>query len=217
MVGDAEKEGKGAAGTRRKKVPDAIQAEVLVKSRRRCCVCYGLSHDEEIKPGQIAHLDQNPANGEDDNLAFLCLTHHDQFDSRTSQSKNLTATEVKTYRAQLYARFSLWNRPPSTQHLLNFLGAWIDTTAIAQTLLRIGREVTAFPDFQIELALLETDVELTDGDLAMPLLHILDNLAAWGLVSFEYSDPGDAFRFRIEQLDRKLAKEILSAIRALQP
>jgi hypothetical protein len=79
------------AMARRKRVADAIQAEVLVKSRRRCCVCYGLKRDADIKQGQIAHLDQDPANNNESNLAFLCFDHHDQFDSKTSQSKNLTA------------------------------------------------------------------------------------------------------------------------------
>jgi hypothetical protein len=47
---------------RRRRVADAVQAEVLVKSRRRCCVCYGLNRDADTKQGQIAHLDKNRAN-----------------------------------------------------------------------------------------------------------------------------------------------------------
>jgi len=50
----------------------------------------------------MAHLDQNPANSAAENLVFLCLEHHDQYDSRTSQSKGLTPQEVKSYRAELY-------------------------------------------------------------------------------------------------------------------
>lgn len=55
-----------------------------------------------MKSGQIAHLDGDSSNNTSDNLAFLCLVHHDQYDSKTNQSKNLTITEVKTYRAGLY-------------------------------------------------------------------------------------------------------------------
>jgi hypothetical protein len=54
------------------------------------------------KKGQIAHLDQNPANFKLDNLAWLCLEHHDEYDSTTSQSKGLTIREVKRYRNDLY-------------------------------------------------------------------------------------------------------------------
>ena len=55
-----------------------------------------------MKTGQIAHLDGDRSNSSVDNLAFLCLVHHDQYDSRTSQSKNLTIEEVKAYRSELY-------------------------------------------------------------------------------------------------------------------
>jgi DNA-binding MarR family transcriptional regulator len=56
----------------------------------------------EVKAGQIAHPDGDRSNSTVDNLAFLCLVHHDQYDSRTSQSKNLTVEEVKTYRTELH-------------------------------------------------------------------------------------------------------------------
>jgi predicted Zn-ribbon and HTH transcriptional regulator len=85
----------------RKKSPKAYK-DVLLKSRRRCCLCFGLKGDHGEKKGQIAHLDHDPANGRPDNLAFLCLEHHDQYDSTTSQSKSLQIGEVKAYREKLY-------------------------------------------------------------------------------------------------------------------
>src|SRR5690242_9327611 len=147
----------------RKRVSAPTQANVLVKSRRRCCVCFGLSRDDKEKRGQIAHLDKDPANSSEENLAFLCLEHHDQFDSRTSQSKGLTRAEVETYREELYSHFSQWNRTLRPQYLLNYLVSSIDNTDIARTLLKVGHEVTAFPDFQIQLALTENEVDLTDS------------------------------------------------------
>ena len=36
-----------------------------------------------------------------DNLAFLCLEHHDLYDSRSRQSKGLTIGEVKVFKAEL--------------------------------------------------------------------------------------------------------------------
>ncbi|MGF1619286.1 MAG: hypothetical protein ACFCUR_01585 [Rhodomicrobiaceae bacterium] len=53
--------------------------------------------------GQIAHVDQDSSNNSEDNLVFLCLTHHDQYDSKTSQSKNFTKKELLHYRDELYA------------------------------------------------------------------------------------------------------------------
>lgn len=86
----------------RKPISADVQANVLVRSRRRCCICYGLNRDISIKQGQIAHLDQNAANAAEDNLAFMCLPHHDEYDSRTRQSKNLSQAEVLTYRDELH-------------------------------------------------------------------------------------------------------------------
>ncbi len=86
--------------------PDA-QAQVLLRSRRRCCVCFGLNRDTAIRQGQIAHLDQNASNNAADNLAFLCFDHHDQYDSSTRQSKNFTVPEVKQFRRELYEAIKL--------------------------------------------------------------------------------------------------------------
>lgn len=71
-------------------------------SARRCCVCFGVQMDMSVKKGQIAHLDGDPSNSDFDNLAYLCMPHHDDYDSKTSQSKGLTIHEVKNYRTLLY-------------------------------------------------------------------------------------------------------------------
>lgn len=94
----------------RKSVPQSIQDAIFVKSRRRCCVCYGLHRDIGLKTGQIAHLDKNSANPAEDNLAFMCFVHHDQYDSTTRQSKNLTVKEVKVYRDELYEDIEIYFR-----------------------------------------------------------------------------------------------------------
>lgn len=93
-------------GSNRTKLAVSIQARVLTRSRRRCCICFGLSRDLDVKQGQIAHLDKNRGNDAVDNLAFLCLPHHDQYDSVTSQSKSFRPAEVKVYRDELYDYFS---------------------------------------------------------------------------------------------------------------
>src|SRR5688500_9244626 len=85
----------------RQNIPSQVQTQVLTRCRRRCSVCYGLNRDVSIKKGQIAHLDQDSSNCAIDNLVFLCFDHHDQFDSTTSQSKNLTQSEVRHYRDEL--------------------------------------------------------------------------------------------------------------------
>lgn len=98
----------------RKSVPKETENEVLAKCRRRCCICFGLERNIEIKRGQIAHLDDDPANNSLENLAFLCFDHHDEFDTSTSQSKGLTVGEVKKYRRELCAVIDeAWKQPVS--------------------------------------------------------------------------------------------------------
>ncbi len=89
---------------KRKSTPKDTETEVLIMSARRCCICFGLSGDFGEKSGQIAHLDKDPSNSSFDNLAWLCLPHHDKYDSTTSQSKGLLIGEVKRYRTLLYEK-----------------------------------------------------------------------------------------------------------------
>jgi hypothetical protein len=86
----------------RKPIPQEIITAILLSSGRRCCLCFGLNGDFEQKKGQIAHVDHNSANPDFDNLAFLCLNHHDQYDGKTRQSKGFTVQELKAYRDLLY-------------------------------------------------------------------------------------------------------------------
>lgn len=86
----------------RKHTPVDTETDVLIKSARRCTLCFYLSHDLREKIGQIAHLDKDPSNYDEDNLAFMCLEHHTLFDSKTSQHKNYTVKEVKAARVRLH-------------------------------------------------------------------------------------------------------------------
>jgi len=87
---------------KRQPVPPASATKIFLKSKRRCALCFGLNSDLGEKDGQIAHLDRKSSNNTPDNLAYLCLPHHDKYDSKPSQTRRLTATEVKHYRAALY-------------------------------------------------------------------------------------------------------------------
>jgi hypothetical protein len=86
----------------RRKINKSLETTILLKSRRRCCICFGLNRDKSLKSGQIAHLDKNPSNNKEENLAFLCFEHHDEYDSITRQKKGLSQQEVKYYRSELY-------------------------------------------------------------------------------------------------------------------
>jgi hypothetical protein len=117
----------------RKPVPPDTEKQVLLLVRRRCCICYGLNHDPEIKDGQIAHLDRNSSHNDCDNLAFLCLAHHDQYDSRTSQSKGLTLNEVLHFREELHKLIEEAWRQPTKVGQVEVPGMQVPATEVSAT------------------------------------------------------------------------------------
>jgi hypothetical protein len=112
----------------RKKIPGDLIADVTSACRRRCCFCFVLDNDDKEKRGQIAHLDHDPSNNARDNLAFLCLHHHDDYDSPRSQSKGLTIIEAKRYRAELLANVAQ-HLPSSDEQIIGELLRALDRPA----------------------------------------------------------------------------------------
>lgn len=88
---------------KRKATPAAVETQILIECARRCALCYGLDGDLDRKRGQIAHIDQDSANSSQENLVYLCLPHHDEYDSKTSQAKGLTQAELSEYKDRLTA------------------------------------------------------------------------------------------------------------------
>src|SRR6266516_203024 len=112
----------------RKRISSEVVADVTSASRRRCCICFALRLDDSEKQGQIAHLDRDASNNSSDNHAFLCLDHHDQYDSRTSPAKGLTIEEVKRYRTELLA-FVARTIPGSDAEIISALTNALDRPA----------------------------------------------------------------------------------------
>jgi len=132
---------------RRAGIPPEVQADVLAACRRRCCVCFALQKDDKQKRGQIAHLDHNRNNNKLVNLAFLCLPHHDEFDSQTSQSKGLSINEMKRYRTELLAFLSR-EMPPSDEEIISQLTGPFDRPAFRTPF----RHESSLPRFREALA-----------------------------------------------------------------
>lgn len=86
---------------KRKQIPAKVLAEVLIKCRRRCCLCYFWDGNSTQQPGQIAHIDRDSSNNFVENLAYLCFSHHNLYDSNQQQGKNVTIDELRHARDQL--------------------------------------------------------------------------------------------------------------------
>ena len=111
----AAAEARAARRPRRPRIPQSVVQTVLIKSRRRCCLCVFLENDSSKKQGRIAHLNHDPADNSQENLVYLCLPHHDEYDTRSSQSKGLTEQEVTHYRDLLHDE----NEPPAAERVFN--------------------------------------------------------------------------------------------------
>src|SRR5947207_11328452 len=88
-------------------IPKSVETQVLTACRRRCCLCVFLTDRDDIRKGQIAHLNGDPSDSRFRNLVWLCFDHHDEYDSQTSQSKGLQPEQVKEYRERLYKDYEI--------------------------------------------------------------------------------------------------------------
>jgi hypothetical protein len=66
-------------------------------------MCFGLNGHLQVKDGQLAHLDRDPANPSPENLAFLCQDCHALYDKKSNRVLGFTAEEVRYYRDRLHA------------------------------------------------------------------------------------------------------------------
>ena len=82
-------------------VPDDVSAEVMFQHDRTCCVC-----GERGLAVQIHHIDENPGNHTINNLAVLCLEHHNQTQTRGGFDKKLKVADVIRYRDDWVRRVS---------------------------------------------------------------------------------------------------------------
>jgi hypothetical protein len=87
-------------------IPPEVRDEVLRKCRRRCCMCFGLRDITDAVDGQIAHLDQDNANPQPNNLAYLCLQCHKIYDQWSNRAAAYSPREIRRYREALYRAIS---------------------------------------------------------------------------------------------------------------
>ena len=79
-----------------------VSVDILIRSRRRCCLCYFWDFDATQKEGQLAHVDRDASNSSADNLAYLCFRHHNIYDSQQRIGRNVTPGELRYARKLLY-------------------------------------------------------------------------------------------------------------------
>lgn len=87
------------ARKQRIEIPPSIAAEVLFLSDRTCCVCR-----QRGRPIQIHHIDDDPTNNLQENLAVLCTDCHNDTLLRGGFDRKLDAAQIRLYKTDWNAR-----------------------------------------------------------------------------------------------------------------
>jgi hypothetical protein len=76
-------------------MPAPVAAEVEFRSDRKCCVC-------SREGTQLHHLDGKPSNNKANNLALLCLRHHDEASRQGGLTRKLSKKAIVKFREHHY-------------------------------------------------------------------------------------------------------------------
>lgn len=126
-------------------------------------MCFYMEGDFEIKEGQIIHLDRDRSNFAIENLAYICLPHHNLYDTEYSQTRHYKIDEIKDYRTYLYQAFEEWRESSWPVEKLPLL-----TDVPELSFVRPLNPTPILPGKGIQL----TDVDL-DVETQKPLLYLL--------------------------------------------
>ncbi len=78
-------------------IPDPLRSQILIANQHACCIC---GHAGV----QIHHINGDPADNRQPNLAVLCIPHHDKATVVTGLSAKLSAPEVRKYKRRWEGR-----------------------------------------------------------------------------------------------------------------
>ena len=188
----------------RKKVNSQIQAEVLLNSRRRCCLCFGLERDFNLKKGQIAHVDKDNSNSKIENLVFLCFNHHDEYDSQTSQSKGIPSKEIVKYRIELQNHISEWESQKRNEQIGKSIKNEEDYNKFILYEMVNPDSVCGYDFLAINK---ESTTCLSFCDSHINFQKMYWEIKQW--LNCDYQKTGDSFQFQLSVLDKTICDELL--------
>jgi hypothetical protein len=127
-----------------KPIPQKIANEILLRNQAACCIC-GESNV------QIHHIDGNRTNHSFQNLAVLCIGHHNQASSKSSMTRQLKPSFIRQCKAsweeQVMRRRQLVRR--------NFIKKQNDQPFIRFEIKRLIYSLPAFPDKKTTNSIIE--------------------------------------------------------------
>lgn len=120
----------------RNEIPAELAAKVLFLSKRICCVCR-----ERRKPIQIHHLDEDPSNSREDNLAVLCFECHHETKIRGEFDRKLDIHQIVLFRDEWHAIVAGNRRAPNSPTELTPFGLRSHRNQSQQSVRQAGQDV----------------------------------------------------------------------------
>lgn len=74
-------------------IPRALRSKILLANRHACCIC-------RRGAVQLHHINADPSDNSPDNLAVLCLEHHDKATAPPGMSAQLRPEEIIAYKTE---------------------------------------------------------------------------------------------------------------------
>ncbi len=169
----------------RVEIPIEIAAQVLFKSDRRCCVCR-----EKRKPVQLHHIDGNPANSIETNLAVLCLECHRETQIRGGFDRKLDAAQVALYKSDWVSIVAKMRNAHSGDLKIGFEAAG-STRAVKYLQMTETSEENSY-SFGAEYPHIDTGDVAADGEtnlcISAFITNILQNFRAEAIAGKEEKD-----------------------------
>ena len=142
-------------------------------------MCFHFHGDLDIKNGQIAHINKRNNDNSLDNLVYLCFDHHDNYDSRRSQSKGITSLELIHAKNSLQGNLSRNKKTESIKITISVEGDFHKLTSNEreQVLSKIlsSAQINSAPEIlNIESGSIKFTIEI-DANEALQLLSSFNN------------------------------------------
>ena len=119
-------------------IPEDLAADVMLAADRTCCVCR-----DNRKEVQIHHIDGDPSNNTEENLAVLCFEHHNETQIKGGFGRKLSPALVTRYRDR-WLKDVEWRRAEANERAVTRLVEGVSISQQRNRLIYFWFDANAF-------------------------------------------------------------------------
>ena len=192
---------------RRRRISDNHVAALQFRADLRCCLCpYVGDLPPRPRSGQIHHIDGNPANGAIENLAWLCLEHHEEVGKTGRSSRRIHAKALIRFRDELERRIQRQRRrsPDPREPGRRWFAAALDAGIVLDVYRRRVDASGEWADIEGEVSTLGSYPEEMGHEARRAILDSLDTLASGARFKMPHAVAASISRVTIDLLPLSL-------------